>query len=444
MAAEDEEVLSDVLKGIDGAPLDLAALSAALAALAPDTRQSVASASVVAGTENKFPTSHSAVLRLATAEGAASSDVFLKRVTASAMAHKPWADRQRTLKYIRTELRFYAEFAPLLRERGVPLPRVAHLQGQLEALGDDEVGDPAREEPSPEALSRCGALLFLEPISLAAYDQASPLAPERALVALAAAARLHAAAWEDAELLTKAASRLQRNGGAYSLSIRNPKELTKLQPNWAKFVETWSGHAPELLGQPRIVALGERLEKWSGWVAKQLSAGAADSCATLVHGDFKAMNVFLPLPADGADGEAGAVAQQAMLIDFASTGVGYGMADVAMHLTHAILPADLADGGEERLLDGYLDALAEARPEGAAAYPRELALRHYQLGVVDYGRFVVGRFWTNPTAESFAAKADSPNSGLWNRRVDAALAFVERIDRCLAVFELEGVGPGLN
>ena len=241
--------LSDVLRGLDGVPLDLATLTTALAALltpvepadgaagagaagaagAAQAQAQVTAASVVQGTENKFPTSHSAVLRLATAEGAASGDVFLKRVTASAMQHKPWADRQRTLKYIRTELRFYAEFAPTLAGRGVSLPRVAHLDGQLEALGDDEVGDPAREEPSPEALARCGALLFLQPVSLASYDQASPLAADRALVALAAAARLHAAAWEDTELLTRAASRLQRNGGAYSLSIRNPKELTKVR-----------------------------------------------------------------------------------------------------------------------------------------------------------------------------------------------------------------------
>ena len=100
-----------------------------------------------------------------------------------------------------------------------------------------------------------------------------------------------------------------------------------------------------------------------------------------------------------------------MLIDFASTGVGFGAADVAMHLQHAITPADLADGGEERLIDGYLAALKAARGPEAAEYPRELAMRHYTLGVVDYGRFIVGRFWSAATPESFAKKANSPNSG---------------------------------
>ena len=121
-----------------------------------------------------------------------------------------------------------------------------------------------------------------------------------------------------------------------------------------------------------------------------------------MHGDYKAMNVFLPPEDSGKD---------AVLIDFASTGIGFGAADVAMHLQHAITPADLVDGGEERLIDGYLAALKAARGPEAAEYPRELAMRHYTLGVVDYGRFIVGRFWSAATPESFAKKANSPNSG---------------------------------
>ena len=130
---------------------------------------------------------------------------------------------------------------------------------------------------------------------------------------------------------------------------------------------------------------------------------------------------------------------KAVLIDFASTAPSVTGWQMGRHagLNHAILPEDMAAGGEERLLDGYLAALKTARGPGAAEYPRDLALRHYRLGCVDYGRFVVGRFWSagKTTPDSFAAKAASPNSGLWNRRVDAALAFAARINRYLAVFE---------
>ena len=103
------------------------------------------------------------------------------------MTHKAWADRQRTLKYIRTELRFYDEFAPILAERGVPLPKSALLLGNLDALRDREVQEPAGDEPSEEELKGCGAMLFLEPV--VGFEQGSPLRPERAAVALAAVAK---------------------------------------------------------------------------------------------------------------------------------------------------------------------------------------------------------------------------------------------------------------
>ena len=125
------------------------------------------------------------------------------------------------------------------------------------------------------------------------------------------------------------------------------------------------------------------------------------------------------------------------MIDFASTGVGYGMADVAMHLVHALVPSDLDHGGEEALVDSYLDALAAARGEGAAPYPRALALRHYRLATCDYGRFVMGRFWASATPERFAAAAEKPNVVLANRNLASAVRFVERIAACLPEFEEE-------
>ena len=117
---------------------------------------------VLVRSANIFPTSHSCTLTLSTADGA-TRPLFLKKVTNASMTHKAWADRQRTLKYIRTELRFYDEFAPQLAARGVPLPKVGLLRGQLECLGDDEVATPARPEPSAEELVRCGAAKAPQP-----------------------------------------------------------------------------------------------------------------------------------------------------------------------------------------------------------------------------------------------------------------------------------------
>ena len=111
------------------------------------------------------------------------------------------------------------------------------------------------------------------------------------------------------------------------------------------------------------------------------------------------------------------------------------MADVAMHLVHALVPADLDGGCEEALIDGYLAALAEARGQPSSRvklspYPRELALGHFRLATCDYGRFVMGRFWAAAMPERFAAAAASPNVVLDRQlrpRVWSALRFVERI-----------------
>ena len=134
----------DLLRGLDGAALSTDEVQHAVSSLNGNQSLEVTSVSLQEGTVNIFSTSSSALLRVHLADGT-EQPLFLKKVTATAMAHKPWVDRQRTLKYIRTELRFYDEFAPQLRARGVNLPRAALVQGQLEALGDTEVAAPPIE-----------------------------------------------------------------------------------------------------------------------------------------------------------------------------------------------------------------------------------------------------------------------------------------------------------
>ena len=66
-----------------------------------------------------------------------------------------------------------------------------------------------------------------------------------------------------------------------------------------------------------------------------------------MHGDFKAMNVMLPADGDGGDvgsdiaGGGGADSGGAMLIDFASCGVGYGMCDVRARVSNLLITFDV-------------------------------------------------------------------------------------------------------
>ena len=148
-------------------------------------------------------------------------------------------------------------------------------------------------------------------------------------------------------------------------------------------------------------------------------------------------NAFLPTEANKEGKE------DAIMIDFSCTGIGYGMSDVGMHIVHAVLPNDLDNGGEELLVEGYLSALEDAMNRSGMnngerwTYPREVAMRHYQLACVDYLRFIMGRFWSSATPESFEKKKNSKNTTLINRNLEAAMKFIGKVDRYLEVFEKE-------
>ena len=237
-------------------------------------------------------------------------------------------------------------------------------------------------------------------------------------------------------VLSKASQRLQRHGGVYNLEIRSPAELTKLKPNWDAFVREFGAAEPRLFERPGVTALGERLDRWTAFASERLSPAPTDRFATLVHGDFKAMNVFFPpeRPPERPPPDNEEVADEAapMLIDFASTGVGVGMCDVAMLLAHSVAPQTLAGGGLQRLLDAYLAAL---RDKGVRGYDDSTAMRHFHLATVDYARFVVSRFWGGASAAAFTKRAANPNVCLPNRDVEAALRFAERVDASLTALD---------
>lgn len=215
---------------------------------------------------------------------------------------------------------------------------------------------------------------------------------------------------------------MQPVAGYWTLRQRTEAEMQAMSGNWASYLEAFRPHAPELLSRPEIVKLAGRLEAMAVWVAEQLAVGPSHPCATLVHGDYKAMNVFLPLDLNG----------EAVPIDFQWIGVGLGMSDVSMHLSHSVSSGALHGDGEKRLLDYYVARLAEA---SGKPYDEKLAWRHYCMGVVDWARMVFSVFFKAASPESFAQKAENPNVGLVYRDMAASFAFVERVDRSLRYLE---------
>ena len=386
------------------------------------------------------------------------SELFVKLVDASyyAPSKKSWPDLRRTLLYSRTEARFYGEILPVLEGSGTALAPACYLawSNLTNLVGEDEVASVTASCPpsgnegeavAPSLLQGRGGALILASLCPDRYYQRSPTSPAQASVCLAAAARLHAAGWEDRELLLRTADRLGPKAGSYHLDVRNPKELANLVATWEAFVSAFRGQDEALFRKEGVADLGWRVFRSARRVSDALSPRPDGDYATVVHGDYKAMNVFLPTEDDNEDGDDGG--RQGLMIDFASTGVGLGASDVAMLLTHGVTADDLSDGGEEGLLEGYLVALdgeLRQRDRGGGIglgqqrrYPRDVAMRHYKLATIDSFRFVLGRFWKGATPESFEKKKDSPNTTLVNRNIDAALAFVRRADGYLAEFEEE-------
>jgi len=279
-------------------------------------------------------------------------------------------------------------------------------------------------EDGSKELRGYGGALVLDSISKDDYFQQSPLNFLQAEVCLVSAARLHAAGWEDQNLLAQTADRLSSFGGSYHLNIRNPKEIENIIQSWDDFMANFKHFDEELFNRDEIKKLGQRISNSARAISQELSPNPNDSYATIVHGDYKAMNVFLPRNPHE---------DQALMIDFASTGVGLGISDVAMLIAHGISSKNLSEGGEFRLVDVYLSTLEK----NGVSYPRDVAIRHYRLATIDYFRFVLGRFWRSATPETFEKRKNSPNTTLVNRNVDAALAFIIRTNEYLKLFEEE-------
>ncbi|KAL3800814.1 hypothetical protein HJC23_001651 [Cyclotella cryptica] len=393
------------------------------------------------------------------------TELFLKRVSASAYVHKSWKDMRRTLLYLRTEVRFYNEIVPLLLGEDVTneecssstlrsmIPTCHHAEYDLKGLVDEDspatdvnAPCPVSEEELPRHLDGKGGYILLQSLSPShGYYQRSPITTQESILCLEAVARLHASASGNVSLLQEISNRLSNAGGSYHLKFRNPKELQNIVSSWQSFRENFVGlEETRILEKTSVVALGQRVYDMAEYVSNELTPGVQDEYATLVHGDYKAMNVFLP-----TNGITENSNKNAIMIDFSCVGIGYGMSDVAMHIVHAVLPSDLEHGNEQYLVEQYLCALEDAvnlkhcKTAGGNechhrwTFPRDIAWRQYQLACIDYLRFIMGRFWQSAMLETFEKKKSSKNTTLINRDVKAAMAFIEKVDRYLELFEDE-------
>lgn len=414
------EGASPVLHDLSGQPLCRETLSAALTSR-------VKSIDVVAGSEKLWPQSHSAKLRVVFEEGA-EKIVYLKKVIGADLPPKPLDGLRRDVLSNRNEARFYAEFAEELSSRGVRLMRPLHVQHRFEALERQHLA-PTEEE---SALRDVGFLIVME--SAEGYLQTSPLSFDQAMLSVSLLVDFHASAWQDCNFLQRVSRRLQSIAGYWALHHRGGEDLRQMCATWQRYLEEFKDLAPDgLLTRPEIVRLGERLESVVHRVSKELAASPESPFATVVHGDFKAMNVFLP----AYDRDGHEVATGAIPIDFQWTGLGFGMADVAMHLSHSVHPDALCNGGEAQLVKHYHTALRAKLGACSESYTLDVAWRHYRLAVIDYARMVFSVFFKGASPTVFAARAEKENVGMIYRNLEASFMFIERVDASLSFVERE-------
>ena len=370
--------------------------------------------------------------------------LFVKYVEPKKYSHKEWPDLRRTCHYTRTEIRFYKEILPLLKNKVLDgweiCPQVYLAEYNLEGLMNEQESteDSSSNDNYPKYDAndtsvldgRYGVIVMDNAIEVSGCFQQAPLCKDLATASVEALAKFHATAFENEGVLSKVSERLCKYGGSYHLKNRNPKEMKHLVSAWEGFVRDIGPAAPDgLFDDPNMQNLGKRLYHAAEYISKVLSPTASCRFATIVHGDYKAMNIFFK--GDKND-------PTPILIDFASTGVGLGMSDLAMHVAHVALPEDLEDGLEEHILEKYYNALQNAMSDDMKGlYSKSDALRHYRFATVDYFRFILGRQWNEVTMEIFEKRNKDTNFAMVNRSVEAALKFVERTNRYLIEIERE-------
>jgi hypothetical protein len=400
-------------------------------------------------------------------------DYFVKYVNVPTYKHKAWADLRRTIHYTRTEVRFYNEILPLLKQRVIQqhhgdddgddnwtiCPKVYLAEYNLKDLmSEDEsteattttskVTDPQYTNEDTSILEGRYGVLVMDNAQVNGCYQEAPLRLNMAYQSVDALAKFHAASFQQDTILNQVSQRLCQYGGSYHLKNRNPKELEWMVQAWDDFLTNiMCPHVPEgLLHEQDMQHLGERIVNAAEYISNELSPLPNDRYATIVHGDYKAMNIFFQddkttttTTTHRTDNHTTSSSTTPLLIDFASTGVGLGMSDLAMHIAQIALAEDLDNHDiEAKLVEHYYDCLIRSLPKDVQnVYSKDEAWRHFRFATVDYFRFILGRQWKGVTMEVFAKRNKNTNFAMVNRSIDAAFRFAKRSELYLREIEQE-------
>ena len=237
----------------------------------------------------------------------------------------------------------------------------------------------------------CLVLTDLREGSAAFPDHPELLRGGALAAAVRALARFHAAFYAKSPAAVEARSKLFPRGTFWRLDAPGARPFAPTAwPAALRWLEARDGGA----GGP-LRLLAARLGRAAPAIDAALRA-AAPAHGTVVHGDWKAANLFF------SDASVACV-------DFQYAGGGLGAQDLA----YVLFPdarGDFLGDGEEGAVEAYFDAFTEALAASAggsyASYKRPLFRRHYELARLDFFRYMLGSGWAPATdADDRAVRA---------------------------------------
>ena len=234
-------------------------------------------------------------------------------------------------------------------------------------------------------------------------------------------ATFHGLFWEEASANKKSCTwtrDLWDRGGHWTAKYPAGKktEDIKIAKTGQLFSQTvcWleSKH-PEVVSL-EIKGLGKRLEAAADPIADYLNVLSNGPLRTLIHGDYKAANMFLAGNGIDKEDQEGGGAGQVAVLDFQFAGIGVGAEDVA-YLLFPDAKGNYFDT-EEELLECYHEELICQLMAQSKGGPSSLPFRTfralYALSQLDLLRHLLGRGWVGSTegdAKLVSALEDTMN-----------------------------------
>ena len=309
------------------------------------------------------------------------------------------------------ERRFYAQVAPRMRdEGGPPAPRLL-ASDDLEGSG-----------PQPAV---CFLLTDLREQGFPRHPDF--LSPSEAARALRWCAAMHAQFWGEGKTSSTRFAlgwrdHLWDRGGYWTIDGSgsdkggDPIDRSAVASQWSQTVRWAQSRRPDVI-TTATAGLGRRIAAASGAVASYLANEARGARGTLIHGDFKAANLFFAAvdgegreesPGDGISRREGVKVEESACVvgaasvaalDFQFAGRGAGAEDVA----YLLFPDAKGHYFEEEgaLLKAYHEELVNCLIFRGKGGPSTLSFQEfelqYNLSRLDFLRHLLSRGWVGST-----------------------------------------------